>query len=50
MRFLEDSGLMPGAEIVVDGIGPDGSMSLSVEGRSAALGAELADNLWVDAG
>jgi len=50
MRFLEESGLMPGAEVVVDGIGPDGSMSLSVAGRSAALGAELADNLWVDAG
>ena len=33
MRFLEESGLMPGAEIVVDGIGPDGSMSLSVAGR-----------------
>jgi DtxR family transcriptional regulator, Mn-dependent transcriptional regulator len=50
MRFLEESGLMPGAEIVVDGIGPDGSMSLSVSGRSAALGAELADNLWVEQG
>ena len=49
MRFLEESGLMPGAEIVVDGIGPDGSMSLSVAGRAVALGAELADNLWVDA-
>jgi DtxR family Mn-dependent transcriptional regulator len=48
MRFLEESGLMPGAEIVVDGLGPDGSMSLSVAGRSAALGAELADNLWVE--
>ena len=50
MRFLEESGLMPGAEIVVGGIGPDGSMSLAVAGRPAALGAELADNLWVDAG
>ena len=48
MRFLEESGLMPGAEIVVDGIGPDGSMSLSVAGRRAALGAGLADNLWVE--
>jgi DtxR family Mn-dependent transcriptional regulator len=48
MRFLEESGLMPGAELMVDGIGPDGSMSLSVAGRSAALGAELADNLWVE--
>jgi len=50
MRFLEESGLMPGAEIAVEGVGPDGSMSLSVAGRSAALGAELADNLWVEPG
>lgn len=48
MRFLEDSGLMPGAELRVDGIGPDGSMSVAVARRSVALGAELADNLWVD--
>ena len=49
MRFLEDSGLMPGARISVDGVGPDGSMSLTVRGKSVALGARLADNLWVDA-
>jgi DtxR family Mn-dependent transcriptional regulator len=48
MRFLEDSGLMPGARIVVDGVGPDGSMSLTVAGKSAALGARFADNLWVE--
>ncbi|MDH4112742.1 MAG: metal-dependent transcriptional regulator, partial [Actinomycetota bacterium] len=48
MRFLEESALMPGAEVEVDGIGPDGSMSLTVAGRSAALGAALADNLWVE--
>jgi DtxR family Mn-dependent transcriptional regulator len=48
MRFLEESGLMPGAAIVVDGLGPDGSMRLTVAGQSVALGAELADNLWVD--
>ena len=48
MRFLEESALMPGAEVEVDGIGPDGSMSLRVAGRSAALGAALADNLWVE--
>lgn len=49
MRFLEDSGLMPGASVTVDGIGPDGSMSLTVRERPVALGAGLADNLWVDA-
>ncbi len=50
MRFLEDSGLMPGAAITVDGVGPDGSMSLTVRNRPVALGAKLADNLWVELG
>ncbi|HJR98333.1 MAG TPA: metal-dependent transcriptional regulator [Actinomycetota bacterium] len=49
MRFLEDSGLMPGAAVTVDGVGPDGSMSLTVSRKPVALGAELADNLWVEA-
>ncbi len=48
MRFLESSGLMPGAELVVDDIGPDGTMSLRVGDKPAALGANLADHLWVD--
>ena len=48
MRFLEDSGLMPGAAVVVEGVGPDGSMSLTTGGRTTALGAALADNLWVE--
>jgi len=47
MRFLEESGLMPGVDLVLDSVGPDGSMSLTVSGRSVALGAHLADNLWV---
>jgi DtxR family Mn-dependent transcriptional regulator len=47
MRFFEDSGLMPGATITVDTAGPDGTLSLLVDGRSVALGAHLADNLWV---
>lgn len=50
MRFLEESGLMPGASVRVDGVGPDGSMSLTVARAPVALGAELADNLWVDTG
>jgi DtxR family Mn-dependent transcriptional regulator len=48
MRFFEDSGLMPGGEIEVLGVGPDGSMSLAVQGRPVALGAHLADNVWVE--
>jgi DtxR family transcriptional regulator, iron-dependent repressor len=48
MRFFEDSGLMPGGRIEVLGVGPDGSMSLEVGGRPVALGAHLADNVWVE--
>ena len=48
MRFLEDSGLMPGATFRVDGVGPDGTMGLTVGRKPVALGAQLADNLWVD--
>jgi DtxR family transcriptional regulator, Mn-dependent transcriptional regulator len=47
MRYLEESGLMPGAEISVTGVAPDGTMSLEVDGEKVALGAALADNLWV---
>jgi DtxR family transcriptional regulator, Mn-dependent transcriptional regulator len=48
MRFLENSRLMPGAAIKVISIAPDGTMSLQADGASAALGAHLADNLWVE--
>jgi DtxR family transcriptional regulator, Mn-dependent transcriptional regulator len=48
MRFFEDSGLMPGAAILVREVAPDGTMNLQVEGRSVALGAHLSDNLWVE--
>jgi DtxR family Mn-dependent transcriptional regulator len=48
MRFFEDSGLMPGAAILVREVAPDGTMNLEVEGRSVALGAHLSDNLWVE--
>jgi DtxR family transcriptional regulator, Mn-dependent transcriptional regulator len=47
MRFFEESGLMPGGKIDVERIGPDGTMQLTVNGRSVALGAHLSDNLWV---
>lgn len=50
MRFFEATGLMPGASIEVMGVGPDGTMTLQVNGKQAGLGAELTDNLWVRAG
>ena len=50
MRFLEEAALMPGGRLRVDGIGPDGTMSLTVKTKPVALGAHLADNLWVELG
>ena len=47
MRFFEDSGLMPGADITVLAMAPDGTMTLEVRGEKVGLGAHLADNLWV---
>jgi DtxR family Mn-dependent transcriptional regulator len=49
MRFFEDSGLMPGADITVLAVAPDATMTLEVRGEKVALGAHLADNLWVRA-
>jgi DtxR family Mn-dependent transcriptional regulator len=50
MRFFEDSGLMPGADITVLGIAPDGTMTLEVRGERVGLGSHLSDNLWVRPG
>jgi DtxR family transcriptional regulator, Mn-dependent transcriptional regulator len=47
MLFFERSGLMPGAEIRVVAVAPDGTMTLEVEGEKVALGEHLSDNLWV---
>jgi DtxR family transcriptional regulator, Mn-dependent transcriptional regulator len=49
MRYFEESGLMPGAEITVLGTAPDGTMTLEVAGEKVGLGGHLADNLWVRA-
>jgi Fe2+ transport system protein FeoA len=49
MRFFEDSGLMPGAELRVVEVAPDRTLTLDVGGKRVALGAQLADNLWVRA-
>jgi DtxR family transcriptional regulator, Mn-dependent transcriptional regulator len=50
MRFFESSGLMPGADITVLGMAPDGTMTLEVGGEKVGLGSHLADNLWVRPG
>lgn len=47
MRFFEESGLMPGADITVLAQAPDGTMTLEVAGEKVGLGSHLADNLWV---
>ncbi|MFN2487374.1 MAG: metal-dependent transcriptional regulator, partial [Acidimicrobiia bacterium] len=47
LKYFEDHGLMPGARIDVGSRGPDGTMTVSVEGKSASLAPSLADNLWV---
>ncbi len=48
MRFFEESGLMPGGRIRVERVAPDGTMQLTVNGSSVALGSHLSDNLWVE--
>jgi DtxR family Mn-dependent transcriptional regulator len=48
MKFFEDSGLMPGARIVVRHQAPDGTMGVEVDGEAVAIGSHLADNLWVE--
>jgi DtxR family Mn-dependent transcriptional regulator len=50
MRYFEDNGLMPGAEIRVVDVAPDGTQTLQVGGKRVGLGAELTDNLWVRSG
>lgn len=47
MRFFEESGLMPGAELRLLAVGPDGTRTLEVAGDKVGLGPHLADNLWV---
>src|SRR5919108_1774680 len=49
MRFFEESGLMPGADIEVQSRAPDGTLTLSVRGETVGLGPHLTDNLWVRA-
>lgn len=47
MKYLEDHKLMPGRELSLVEVGPDGTRTLEVEGDRVALGPHLADNLWI---
>ncbi|HEX2259851.1 MAG TPA: metal-dependent transcriptional regulator [Actinomycetota bacterium] len=47
LKYFQDHGLMPGASVGVRVVGPDGTRTLDVDGKTASLGSTLADNLWV---
>lgn len=47
LRYFETKRLMPGASVAVTAVGPDGTLTLEVDGTAASLGSSLADNLWV---
>jgi DtxR family Mn-dependent transcriptional regulator len=47
LKYLEDHRLMPGADLKLVEIAPDGTRILEVSGERVALGQPLADNLWV---
>ena len=47
LKYLEDHGLMPGRDVLLVDVGPDGTRTLEVDGERVALGEELVDNLWV---
>lgn len=47
LKYLEDHRLMPGFEITLVDVAPDGTRTFEVDGARVALGQKLADNLWV---
>jgi DtxR family Mn-dependent transcriptional regulator len=47
LTYLEDHSLMPGHDLEVVTVGPDGTRTLDVAGRQVAVGREMGNNLWV---
>ena len=47
LKFLEEHSLIPGNDLAVVEVGPDGTRTLEVKGRQVSLGQQLGDNLWV---
>jgi DtxR family Mn-dependent transcriptional regulator len=47
LTYLEDHSLMPGHDLQVVTVGPDGTRTLEVDGWRVAVGREMGNNLWV---
>lgn len=47
LKYLEDHRLMPGHDLTLVEVAPDGTRTLEVDGQRVALGQPLADNLWI---
>lgn len=47
LKFLEQHSLIPGNDLSVVEVGPDGTRTLEVNGERVSLGRQLGDNLWV---
>ncbi len=47
MKYLDESGLRPGARIAVVGRDPHGAMTVSVDGANIGVGAFAAERLFV---
>jgi DtxR family transcriptional regulator, Mn-dependent transcriptional regulator len=47
LKYLEEHRLMPGYDVALTDVAPDGTRVLQVDGAQVALGPRLADNLWV---
>ena len=47
LEYLEHHKLMPGYDLTLVEVAPDGTRVLEVDGDRVALGTRLADNLWV---
>jgi DtxR family transcriptional regulator, Mn-dependent transcriptional regulator len=47
LSFLEAHNLMPGHDLAVAAVAPDGTRTLVVDGEQVAVGRDMANNLWV---
>jgi DtxR family transcriptional regulator, Mn-dependent transcriptional regulator len=47
LTYLEAHKLMPGYELKVEAVAPDGTRTLAVDGAQVAVGSDMAKNLWV---
>jgi DtxR family Mn-dependent transcriptional regulator len=47
LKYLEQHRLMPGYDITLVDVAPDGTRTFEVDGDRVALGQKLSDNLWV---